>query len=550
MPGAHGNAQRLGELLQDHRQRCGRTYEQLARKTFVSKSSLHRYCSGKSVPREFALVERIARACDVDQCDLDELYRCWAEAVRAEDHAHSSVLVDPIPASSPASNPKLTNSTGGGRGRRSLVVVASVVAVAVLMFSLAASVNAPDLLTDQAGSQKISGPTWVLDPQPVSPRLFGATINSSTGAMPAFKLGAVRFWDSGTRWSQIEQRHGEFDWTVLDRLVTAAQAADLPALFVIGGTPPWAAPDAPPMPYEDGARAAGPDNPAVWDAFVTALVSRYRGRIEAYELWVLANDRRFYQDDLESLVEMTRRGQQIIKSVDPTATVVCPGMGRLWDPDGVQVLEKFAKLGGYRYCDAASVKLYQRTAADPPETMVELISTIDRAMHKAEVHPVLWSTGTTYDIPLETPLSHEQATNYAMRFFMVGLIGTKVNLRRMYFYNWGGTKIPIVLQAIEGAPTEAALAVEQLQRWLAHARIRSCGHGSALRLPENVWQCEFVVDGNLSIIQWTSTGIASLTVDSRVVAVERADGSITRVRPGDALEITERPILIRTSARP
>jgi len=78
----------------------------------------------------------------------------------------------------------------------------------------------------------------------------------------------------------------------------------------------------------------------------------------------------------------------------------------------------------------------------------------------------------------------------------------------MYFYNWGGTKIPIVLQPVGGTPTSAALAVEQVQRWLRYAQIRSCGNGPGAGLPDDVWQCEFAVaepgEGRDAVIRWTT----------------------------------------------
>ncbi|MFD0574146.1 hypothetical protein ACFQ0T_39180 [Kitasatospora gansuensis] len=83
------------------------------------------------------------------------------------------------------------------------------------------------------------------------------------------------------------------------------------------------------------------------------MAGRYRGRIEAYELWVLANDRRFYSGSVATLVEMTRRANRIIKAADPAATVVCPSMGELWKPEGQAFLGEFAAQGGYQHCDAA-----------------------------------------------------------------------------------------------------------------------------------------------------------------------------------------------------
>jgi hypothetical protein len=82
---------------------------------------------------------------------------------------------------------------------------------------------------------------------------------------------------------------------------------------------------------------------------------------------------------------MPPRSGSSSRSVDPNATVVCPGMGRLWQPDGLAALKDFARLGGYDHCDVASVKLYQQHASDPPETMLKLTSKIDHLLHGAGV---------------------------------------------------------------------------------------------------------------------------------------------------------------------
>jgi hypothetical protein len=246
---------------------------------------------------------------------------------------------------------------------------------------------------------------------------------------------------------------------------------------------------------------------------------------------------------------MTRRASRIIKTADPAATVVCPGMGNLWTSEGQLVLRQFAAAGGYNYCDVAGIKLYQRTAADPPETMLDLAVTIDRVFHESGIQPRLWSTGTTYAITLQKPLTATQARDYAVRFFLVGIYVRSLNIERMYFYNWGSARIPLVLQAVGGVPTAAALAVEQLQRWLAHAQSLSCGHGQAMQLPTNVWECDFQItdaeqQSHRAAIRWTDSGTATATAEPSVTDLRRLDGSTTTVRAGDTITITEEPILI------
>jgi hypothetical protein len=222
-------------------------------------------------------------------------------------------------------------------------------------------------------------------------------------------------------------------------------------------------------------------------------------------------------------------------------------MGRLWEPDGIGFLKRFAELGGYGECDVAGVKLFQRIASDPPETMLTLVESLDRTLHEAGIHPRIWNTGTSYTIALQGQLDEIKARNFAVRFFLVGLYARSRNLERMYFYNWGGTKIPLVLQPVGGSPTPAALAVEQLQRWLNHAESTSCGHGTSMNLPDNVWECAFTITGDRphhASIRWSDAGTAVTTATFDARAVQRLDGTAATIRPGDPITITEEPVLI------
>ena len=214
------------------------------------------------------------------------------------------------------------------------------------------------------------------------------------------------------------------------------------------------------------------------------------------------------------------------------------------DAGGPRGAAPFAALGGYDHCDVAGIKLYQQTVADPPETMLDLLGTIDRLFHEAEVHPRLWNTGTTYTIALQQPLDSETAKAYAVRFFLVGLYARNFNLERMYFYNWGGTKIPIVLQADGGEPTAAALAVGTLQDWLSGARSTSCAHGTPAGLPANVWQCRFLIGARKAEILWTQAGGASVPAPEGVTAVRHLDGSAEQPAPGAPVTLGAEPVFI------
>ncbi|MFI1931264.1 helix-turn-helix domain-containing protein [Streptomyces sp. NPDC020330] len=72
----------LAERLSALRERSGRTYASLARRIGVSGSTLHRYCTGRTVPAEFAPVERLARLCGASAGEREALHRLWIVADR------------------------------------------------------------------------------------------------------------------------------------------------------------------------------------------------------------------------------------------------------------------------------------------------------------------------------------------------------------------------------------------------------------------------------------------------------------------------------------
>ncbi|MFJ9107413.1 helix-turn-helix domain-containing protein [Streptomyces sp. NPDC102283] len=67
----------LAERLSALREGSGRPYASLARRIGVSGSTLHRYCTGRTVPAEFAPVERLARLCGASAEEREALHRLW-----------------------------------------------------------------------------------------------------------------------------------------------------------------------------------------------------------------------------------------------------------------------------------------------------------------------------------------------------------------------------------------------------------------------------------------------------------------------------------------
>lgn len=110
------DAQRFAAFLRTLKTRRGRSYEALAKRSRVSSSALHRYCSGASVPADFDPLRHFAMECGASQGELRELHRLWtlADAVRRH-HPASEAPGAPAPQASQ---------------RRTLVAVTALAAVA------------------------------------------------------------------------------------------------------------------------------------------------------------------------------------------------------------------------------------------------------------------------------------------------------------------------------------------------------------------------------------------------------------------------------------
>jgi len=118
-----------------------------------------------------------------------------------------------------------------------------------------------------------------------------------------------------------------YDWRVVDRLVADASARNLSILVSIGSTPAWAAAPGSTGPY------AEPADPAAYGRFVSAVATRYRGAISAYEMWNEPNGTIFFdpRPDPVAYTGLLRAGYSAAKAADPTATVVGGALGAVID---------------------------------------------------------------------------------------------------------------------------------------------------------------------------------------------------------------------------
>ncbi|MFI6938945.1 helix-turn-helix domain-containing protein [Streptomyces sp. NPDC050418] len=130
-------AERLAARLRALKARAGISFEEVARRTGISSSSVHRYCSGSKIAPGYGVVHALGQACGASSAELRELHRLWAlaDAARLPDtsgttpaavadeepltaaSAESSDATAPV-ASSDSTPPAAPPSDPGGRPPR------------------------------------------------------------------------------------------------------------------------------------------------------------------------------------------------------------------------------------------------------------------------------------------------------------------------------------------------------------------------------------------------------------------------------------------------
>jgi polysaccharide biosynthesis protein PslG len=125
-------------------------------------------------------------------------------------------------------------------------------------------------------------------------------------------------------WRNIEGKNrGNFEWNEPDRIVDAISQAGLRIIARVDNQPQWASSTI------TWPGSGPPDDPRAWSDYLTALATRYKGRIQAYEIWNEPNLDREWGDktpDPAAYARMLKASYAAIKAADPQALVVSAGM--------------------------------------------------------------------------------------------------------------------------------------------------------------------------------------------------------------------------------
>ncbi len=168
-------------------------------------------------------------------------------------------------------------------------------------------------------------------------------------------------------WREIEPvQKGDFDWSRTDRIIDQIDAHGLNVIVRLGVQPQWAGGGFPEI--------GPPNNMQDFADYVTAVATRYKGRVDAYQIWNEPNLSREWGNrppNAAEYTEMLKMSYEAIKAVDPYPIVISAGMAPTTRNDDVArpdtfYIQEMYDAGAAPYFDALGA--HGPGYASPPET--------------------------------------------------------------------------------------------------------------------------------------------------------------------------------------
>ena len=408
------------------------------------------------------------------------------------------------------------------RIRRATARAAGVLAATTVTFALLAGLPAP-----------ASASSFVDD------TAFGLHVpRIADGADPSVSYGAVRLWDSGVAWGQVERSRDRYWWVGLDKAIAAANSQGAQILYVLGSTPAWAAAHPGQGTYPNRGAASRPRSITDWRRWVTSVVTRHGNSIDAYQIWNEANLRTFWQGSAAQMARLTLEAHRIIARLDPTATVVAASstvrLTSAFTRFFPAYLTQLRKRGWP--VDAFAIHTYGPSTATPA-LRAAYVRRARRALRDAHAPArPLWDTEVNYGIRgpgTAYPDKDIAGTKAAVYVAQTYLDGIRLRIARTYWYSWSSPTNLLGITMFGG--TSGARAYQAVFDWTARAWV-TCRTAAAN-------SCAIDRAGSLAEVAWTSSGRARpYRVPAYATRQCDALGSCRPVAPGSTVQVGRMPV--------
>ena len=380
-------------------------------------------------------------------------------------------------------------------------------------------------------------------PDTIPSTYFGMHISENIGHWPKGYIGSLGK-GSGVYWPFIERSKGVYEWSRLDEWVNGAEANGVPFYYSNDYVPEWAADDSSTCSSTDlGATVctSGVSNIQDWDNFMTALVTRYKGKIQMYELWNEPDQ--YFTGTTAQIVTMTNHMYNIVRSIDPQALIASPSA------NDSQWLSSFWSGGGARTVDVATTHGYPADTNVVPEVICAFRTLPLKALlSQYGISAPIWDTEGSWGetSALSNP---DLEAGFTARFF---ILHWACGVQRAYWYAWdGGVPAWGQLWANFEGMNEAGIAYESVNNWLNGATMpNSClVNGAPIPAPpalySGVYTCDLTrPNGYQAQAVWDMDGTSTYTAPDQFTQYRDLSGQTYPIPSNHEVTIGYQPLLL------
>jgi hypothetical protein len=374
---------------------------------------------------------------------------------------------------------------------------------------------------------------------PIPSAFFGMHIIEPAD-WPTYPIGALGKV-TGVLWPDLEPTKGQFDWARLDQFVDLATAHGVSLTYSNVGVPPWAAADVSTCQQQPffGVSCSGTvSNVQDWDDFVTALVIRYKGRIQVYELW--NEPENTFTGTVDQLTVLTQHEHDVIRTIDPSAAILSPSM----ISDGFAYLDSYFAAGGTTEVDGVAFHAYPDPTNDIAETVTQSISMgIKNVLIKYGLSTVpLWDTEVSWGQQNGTITDPGLRAAFVAREYM---LNWSIGVSRVYWYAWDSPDDGPLTNA-NGLPSEAGIAFGQISAWMIGATMtQPCSVNGAASAYHAVYTCQLTRSGGYQAMAvWNTDGSSTYAVPSQYLHYRDLAGNTQDIPADHQVTIGFKPILL------
>lgn len=380
----------------------------------------------------------------------------------------------------------------------------------------------------------------VTDKSTVPPALFGMHIHQLVDGPVKTGANAIRLWDTGVTWRELQPEPGPINWEKLDKVVANAQAGGATEIqYVLGSTPEWAASTLNNKGEVRGSGSASyPKSDGAYLNFARQVVQRYKGKITSYQVWNESDLPDFYAGPPGKLADLTAQTYKLVKCLDPGALVASAGLvpreGR-YGPDSFE--DKYlAGLKSHGWpIDAFVVSMYPVNL--DANLRGEYVKLVETALARNEAPPrQIWESEANFFAESGKPFPTQTQNNLVARTY---ISSQEIGVSRTYWFSWEQqiSILGIRLTMPAGVPTPAATAYRTIQSWMAGQKWQGC------KQQQGVDVCG-VGAGNSRII-FRNSGQSRVSAPSGSKQICTLDGKCQQLRAGATVVANQEPKLIK-----